>query len=119
MVLKEKLSSSSLLEVVVAMLLVTIIMSLSMGIFTNIMKNSFNARKVEAFVRIKTLAFIAQKEKRFLTEEFTETDYKIKKKADYYAGATGVIQLLWYAEDEEGRILAEYRQIIAEDAPEE
>jgi hypothetical protein len=116
---KVKLQASSILEVVIAMLLVTIIMSISMVIFSNIMKSSFNTRKIEAFARIKVLSIATKKEKRFITEEYLEADYKIQKQVENYANTSGIIQIKWFAEDKDKKLLAEYREIVSENNSDE
>lgn len=109
---RHYIKSSSLLEVVVALLLISIVLVLSMNIFTNIMQSGYSNRKIEASIKIKELSFSTKKNQLFINEEFNEEEYKIVKKVEFYKQNQELIHINWTAQSSGGEILLETNEII-------
>lgn len=115
----SKVKASSLLEVVIALLLICIMMVLSMNIFTNVIQSGFNNRKIEAGIKIKELSFISKKEHNFINEEFRQEEYLITKSVEFYKQSANLIHIRWKAEDLQGKLLLETDEIILTDTKDE
>ncbi len=114
----KKLKASSLLETIVALMVIMIVFGIAMTIYVNVMKNSSSLSEVKASLRLDVLAKESKEKKAFFDEDFEEENIDFEKRVTKYQNKEGLLLLELEARDKTNRILAERKEIIVEEAHE-
>ncbi|WP_345954243.1 hypothetical protein [Mucilaginibacter sp. PAMB04168] len=106
----KKLPASSILEVVVALVVILLVLSLSLTIYSNVMRQSLSARKLQAQFRLQE-ALVQLKHDRSLDLP-VQDGLVIEKTLAPYENNSRLTLVYLKAYDDTHRLLAETRQII-------
>lgn len=77
--LNFKVKASTLVESIIAMLIVTIVFSMALVLMLNISKNSNNSLKTKAYILANDVLVKTKSEKSYLDQEFNYGNITIKK----------------------------------------
>ncbi|MET3981630.1 hypothetical protein ABIB62_004246 [Mucilaginibacter sp. UYP25] len=114
--LNTKLMASSILETVVAMVIIVVVFSTAMVILANVLKSSVSVTQIRAAALLKEQMekTVASTTRDDLT--FNSGDIEVRQAILPLAGHTGLVQVNLIAVDHKGRNLAELHQIIKDHA---
>lgn len=107
-----KLKASTLIEVLIAMVLVMACFGIGTMIYSNVMRSGNERLKLKAHLAINELAVRSKKEKQFIDEVIKDETLTISKKISPYKQTTDVIVMEITAGDEEGRTIETYKELI-------
>ena len=107
-----KLKASTLVEALVAMVIVMLAVGMFTTIYVNVMKSSDHNRKVLASVLLDKIAMETKQKKVFLDEQIKTEEFIVDKKIVPYEGAAGLSVLSLKASDKNEKLLAERNELI-------
>lgn len=112
----KRVKASSLLETIVALMVIVLIFGIAMTIYGNVLKNSTSPAELKASQRLKEIAWETKRHKSYFDASYTEEGIEIEKTVSKYQGKEGIILLELKAIAPDSRKLAEYKELISEDA---
>lgn len=107
-----KLKASTLVETIVAMLLVTIAFSMAMVLMLKISKNSNNSLKTKAYILANDVIVKTKTEKLYIDQEFNYGNIIIKKTVTEYENNEKLFQLKVSAFDSRNHKLFEQNELL-------
>jgi hypothetical protein len=110
--LRKKLAGSTLVESLVAMVIILISAGISSVIYVNLMESQKSRLKLKANLMLGEIAFISRKENRYFDETIDEKEFVIHKLITKYQTSEGASVMSLRAIDPKGMVLAEYRELI-------
>ena len=111
-IMNKRLPAFTLVQSLVAMVIVMFTMGLFTTIYVNIMKSSDHHRKIQASLLLDKMAMETKKGKVFLDAEIKTEAFIVEKKITPYGGATNLSVLSLKAIDKNQRFLAERNELI-------
>jgi type II secretory pathway pseudopilin PulG len=108
----SKLKGSTLIEVMVAMVIVIIIFGLAMMTFINIAKFSNNALKTEAYFNLQKVITETYVNKQFLDEDYEFENMVIRKSITPYPDCKDLRIILFSAYTAENKLIIEKKQVV-------
>lgn len=108
----QKLKASTLVETIVAMLIVTIAFSLALLLMVNIGKNSNNSLKTKAYFLTNNIFVQTKAENTFVDQEYTYGNIFIKKTVKAYENNDELFQLNISAYDKQNHKLFEQNELV-------
>jgi Tfp pilus assembly protein PilV len=111
-----KLKAASLLEVVIAMVIISIVFGVGMMTYMNILKSSFSVQQLNATLLLNKIVEETKQEQSFFDETITEENITVYKKASKYQGNDNLVLLELEVLDAENKILANRKQLIRTEA---
>lgn len=110
--LNAKISASTLIEAIVAMLIIVIVYGIGIMIFMNVKKSANNGLKLEAILQVENILSQTKKEAKYVDENFDFDNLKIEKKILKYDNASSLNILEIKALSNDNKVLTEHREII-------
>ncbi|HEY8402745.1 MAG TPA: hypothetical protein VIK89_15860 [Cytophagaceae bacterium] len=107
-----KFNASTLLEVVVAMVLIMVVFGIGLMSYMNIMKSSYNFQKLRASQETERIATATKKEKTFVDQAYETETVSYYKSIKKYEGQSNLILLEVEAVDRSNQQLALRRELI-------
>lgn len=92
-VMVGKVKSATLIEVIVAMIIIMTIFALSMMIYVRVLNSSISERQVRIGLILKKVAENTASSKRFFDETFDEDGFNIRKNITKYDNRENLIHL--------------------------
>lgn len=108
----KKLKASTLVETIVAMLIVTIAFSLALLLMVNISKNSNNSLKTKAYFLTNNIWVQTKAEHTFIDQEYTYGNILIKKTVTEYENNEELFQLNISVYDKQNHKLFEQNELL-------
>ena len=102
----------SLVETIVAMVIVTVAFAGGMLLFLNITQNEQTQLKTEASVYLQSLMTQTKQEHRYFDESFENTGFVATKTITPYGLTSQNFMLTLQAMDQQGQLLHELREVI-------
>lgn len=109
------LKASSLVEVIIAMVVITLVFGLTLVIYLNVVRSSSLFPKLKASSLLDQVALQTKTEKRFFEETLETGGYHIHKQVSIYRGNERLLLIRLQATDPEGTVLAERNELIPAD----
>lgn len=106
-----KVRSSTLLEVVVSMVLIVVVFTIAMTIYSNVLRLSLSVRKLRAGAVLSELALRADSGSLASNQSFHQGELRIEQQVGTYQGNTGLQQVSLVAFDEAGVPLDSVKRI--------
>ncbi|MNT07779.1 hypothetical protein D3C72_1424960 [compost metagenome] len=113
--INKRIRAGSLVEVVVALVIIMTVFALSLMIYIKIMGASFSGRKLWANSKLKEVANQVKKEHRFKDDTINEDELIIDITVKPYPQSSDLILLELEAKDLNGIRLNEYKEIVLKD----
>lgn len=107
-----KLRASTLIETIVAMVLLLLCFVISMMIYENVLDSENNRLKLSALLLMNNEAILTKKEKNYLDEEITFNDMKFKKTIYKYQNSEKLYVLTLTAYDKNHHKIIERNELI-------
>ena len=108
----RKVISSTLVEAIVAMLIVTIAFSMALVLMLNISKNSNNSLKTKAYILANDIMVKTKSEKLYFDQDFDYGNIIIKKTVTEYENSEELFQLKVSAFDSRNHKLFEQNELL-------
>lgn len=113
--INRKVGAGSIIEVVVALVIIMTVFALSLMIYIKIMGSSYSNRKLWAGNKLKEVANQVKKEKVFKDDIITEEELIIEVTVKSYPQSSDLVLLELEAKDLNGVKLNEYKEIVLKD----
>lgn len=108
----SRIKASSLLETIIALMVIMIVFGIAMTIYVNVMKNSTSLSELKASLKLEELARETKEKKSYFDESFNDESTLIEKKVKKYNDREGLLLLDFQAYDKTNKRLAERKEII-------
>lgn len=108
----SKVKASTLVETIIAMLIVTIAFSLALLLMLNISKNSNNSLKTKAYILANNVMVQTKAERSYLDQDYNYGNIIIKKTVSEYEKNEELFQLNVSAYDSRNHKLFEQNELI-------
>jgi len=110
--LRHKVQASSIMEVVIAMVVIVTVFGMAMMIFSNVMRSSSSVQKIKAQAILRQAMYTAEKNKENLTKTYNLGDFSIEQKVSAYPGNPDLSVIELKAYDLNGQLKASLQKII-------
>ncbi|MBB3971041.1 hypothetical protein [Mucilaginibacter phyllosphaerae] len=110
--LNGKLKSSSIMEVVIAMVLIIIVFGIAMSIFANVFRTSLSAKQLKAQATFQDIFLTSGPGEVFENRTFQSGDFTISQTVSPYGNTTDLISVQLEAFDQNNESMAVSRRII-------
>jgi Tfp pilus assembly protein PilV len=107
-----KLKAATLMEALIAMVVVLVCCGIASMIFVNVMRSGNQRAKLHAHLLLNETAVKAREEKKFLDEVIESDNLVIKKSVVPYRDNASITVLTLDAMDENDKILETYKELI-------
>ena len=107
-----KLKGNTLLEVLVAMVILLFCTSLATTIYINVLQSQSTGEKINTYLKLQELSSQIEKEKDFLDKEWEENGFNFKKTCKPFKGNDAIIVLKLEAKNPNKKTVTEYKKII-------
>ncbi len=106
------MKGSTLLESLVAMVILSFCFSVSVMIFVTVLNSSENKKIVQATLQMNEISLQTQQSKNYLDEEIKTDEFRFVKKINTRENAKGLIEMKIAAFDNKGHLIAERKELI-------
>ena len=110
--LRTKYAASTLIEALVAMVIIVFMSGISVMIFLNIDKSGYNRLRTEAIFQINNILIASKKDKIFIDEEYQLDNMIIKKSILPFERISNLKILQVEAQTKSGKFLLSKRELI-------
>ncbi|OFY26027.1 MAG: hypothetical protein A2275_05835 [Bacteroidetes bacterium RIFOXYA12_FULL_35_11] len=110
--LNKKLHASTLIEVLIAMVIIVVVFGIANMIFLNIQKSTNTGIKIAASLELDKIAAETHRNFTYMDEEYKLDRFTIIKKVSNYNKAEELRQLNFEVLDAEGKIILERKELI-------
>jgi hypothetical protein len=110
--LRTLLKGSTLLETIVAMVIITICSGIGFDLFSDISRNINDELRIEAEMRIGSLAAQTKFRKDYTNSTFEMEDMKLERTFSRYLDRKRIMILMIQAYSPGGKKICEYREIV-------
>lgn len=108
----KKAKASTLMETLIAMVVIVLCFSLGLLIYMNVVSSENRMQKFHANLLLKNIAAEVQKENEFIDVEIETDGLTVKQSIKKYESAENLFQLTLTAFDKKNRLIAAHREII-------
>ncbi len=112
LILSDKVGASSILEVVVAMVIIVVVFGLAMMIYTNVMRMSLSEQKIKAQGILQEKLIQAEHEKNPVNKSLDTAGLHIEQQVDVYVNDTLVNKISLTAYDGNQQKIAMLHKLI-------
>lgn len=112
-----RVKASSLIEVVVAMVIILLVFAIAMGIYANILRLSLSLQKYRAQTTLNQVLKRLEKSPKVSEENFSRDGFNIKQDISRYQNHPELKEIHLTAVDENELKLAEIRKVVYESFP--
>lgn len=113
--IKKQVSGSTLMEVLVAMILLLIVFSIAMVIFANIARSSVNSQEIFARALAEQELRHTMQQKAFSSEEIAVDSLILIRDVQFPAGQPGMVSITVKAITKQNKILAKVKEQLRVD----
>ncbi|MDF2456906.1 MAG: hypothetical protein K0R51_2899 [Cytophagaceae bacterium] len=110
--LSVRLKASSLIETIVAMMIVMLVFFVAMSIYVNVLRNGITLSEISAAQQLQVLAEETVKNKSYFNENLVLETLTITKNCASYNSSTELFLLDLEAKDKSGRTVATRKELI-------
>ena len=111
-ILKKELQASTLIETIVAMVVLMVCLGIATMIYVNVTGSGTSRQKFHAYTLIHQVAVQSNLQKKYLDEQTEESGITIRKTIEKYGGMEKTLIMKITAIDSKEKILAERKEII-------
>ena len=112
--LNNRISASTLIEVVVSMVIIVIVFTIAMGIYTNVLRLSLTVQKYQAQETLHQLLIQLEKSPRIMKQIYSTNDLRIDKEITLYNDQQNLKEIHLIAFNHNLEKLAEVRKVVYE-----
>ncbi|MDB5274744.1 MAG: hypothetical protein JWO58_3111 [Chitinophagaceae bacterium] len=108
-----KVRSSSMVEVLVAMVLFTVVFTIGITVYVNVVRSGFSMSKLKATLLLNKIAMDTKINRRFIPESIQEGTISIDKQIEDYNKDSQLVVIVLKAYDANHMLLAERKELWA------
>lgn len=116
--LNKKIRATTLIEAIIAMLIIVIAYGIGLMIFMNVSKSASSGLKLKATLQLESVLSQTKKDAKYLDEEIETDNLKIEKTVTKYEGNKSLNVLHIRVLSKDNKLLAEHREIIKQNTEE-
>ncbi|MBW4890132.1 hypothetical protein KXQ82_10415 [Mucilaginibacter sp. HMF5004] len=109
---KAKLKASSILEVVIAMVVIVTVFTIAMMIFTNVQRSSLSVKKIKAQRVLQDALLVAEKMSDISKQSFVIDDVRVDEEISEYNNVTNLHLVTLIAYDQNQEKIAEVKEVV-------
>jgi hypothetical protein len=114
MILRKKIPAGSIIEITVAVTLLSMVFMFAIMIYLNITKSSGSINKLELSAQIKYLEKTTIQNKNYVNEELRFTEYTIRKYVGNYNDSDNLVHLKIEGYSSSGQLIMVYNRVVYE-----
>ncbi len=111
--LETKVNASTLLEVVIAMVIIILVFGMAMMIYTNVLRLSLSAKKIKAQAILQDIALKTEQTRDYTTRSIAVDDFRIEQEVQAFNNDTLLNRIHLTAYDANQRLITELQKVIA------
>ena len=115
MALNNKLKAYTLVETIIAMVIIMLVFSIAMMIFVNVMKTERVVRQAEVFFKINEVLNQTKLKKEYVDLTYSFDDYEIQQTIIPYNESNKIKQLTVTAFDSNGKQIAQKIELVIDE----
>ena len=108
----SKVAASTILEVLIAMVMIMVVFTIAMMIYANVMKASLSVKKIQAAAILNEAMQAVEKNKNPSSDSFTAGDLKIDQTVKPYSNEKNLLEIDLTAYDPNGDKITELHKLI-------
>ncbi len=110
--LNSRVQASSILEVIVSMVVIVVVFSIAMMIYTNVLRLSLSAKKIRAQALLQETMLNAEQDTAKTTQTFNIDDFRIEQEVKPYQDNNTLMDIHLTAYDQNQQKIAEMEKVI-------
>lgn len=110
--IKTKVAASTILEVVIAMVIIILVFGIAMMIYTNVLRMSLSAKKIQAQAILQETLFNAEKTNNYASQSTIIGDFRIEEEVKSFGGDTTLKEIHLTAFDGNQQQITELQKVI-------
>jgi Tfp pilus assembly protein PilV len=110
--IKTKITASTILEVVIAMVLIILVFGIAMMIYTNVLNNSLSVKKIRAQGILQQALIKAEQTSDNSSESVSVDDFRIEQEVKPYNSNNNLVDIHLTAYDTNQKKIAELEKVI-------
>ncbi|HWZ23308.1 MAG TPA: hypothetical protein VNW06_11675 [Cytophagaceae bacterium] len=110
----RKLKASSLIEITVAMVIITFIFTMAFSIYVRVIASDLSISEFKMVKKLDQLSWESKRDKRFISEDIIENNYTIEKKITTDSSNSKLLLMELTAYDQDQKIVAQKKELIIE-----
>lgn len=110
--LRKKITASTLIESLIAMVVVMISFGVATTIYLNVMGAGKEQQKLKSRLIVEQLAFEAKKKHLFIDEKLSVGGFVVEKKVSHYKGKDNLVCLQFIVLDGNEKVMTRYNELI-------
>jgi Tfp pilus assembly protein PilV len=107
-----KVQASTILEVVIAMVLIIVVFGIAMMIYTNVLSSSLSVKKIKAQAVLQQTLIKTEQLKGITSQSITVDDFRVEQEVKPYNGSKLLNDIHLTAYDANQRKIAELEKVI-------
>lgn len=111
----KKIKASSLIETIVAMLVLVLVFLFSVIIINNVMQSAYLGAKSKAILKMHELLAITKRDKIYLNDSFSSGNYTILKNIELKSGNESLLLIEFVLEDEKHAVISTIKEEVLVD----
>ena len=108
-----KVAASTILEVIIAMVIIILVFGIAMMIYTNVLRMSLSVKKIQAQAILKETLFNAEKTNNYASQSITIGDFRIEEEVKSFSGDTTLREIHLTAFDSNQQLITELQIVIS------
>lgn len=110
--IKTKVMASTILEVIIAMVIIILVFGIAMMIYTNVLRMSLSVKKIQAQAVLQETLFNAEKTNNYASQSITVGDFRVEEEVKPFNGDTTLREIHLTAFDSNQQQITELQKVI-------
>jgi type II secretory pathway pseudopilin PulG len=110
--MQKKLKASTIIEVLIAMILIIVVFGIAMMIFTNVVNSGLSVKKIRAEALLQQALLSAERSDNLVSQSVPVDDFTIVEEVKAYNGNTALTDIHLTALDQNQQKVAELEKVI-------
>ena len=110
--INRRIKSSSIVEVTTAMVIISMVFTMAIGIYLNVQNSGFSSQRLAAEITIEEAFATLMKNKKFENKEMNIGDIVVSQAIVRAAGSVDLLTVSFEARSQEGKLLAEQKHLV-------
>ena len=108
-----KVAASTILEVIIAMVIIILVFGIAMMIYANVLRMSLSVKKIQAQAVLKEILFSAEKTNSYTSQSVTIGDFRVEEEVKSFGGDTTLREIHLTAFDSNQQQVTELQKVIS------
>jgi Tfp pilus assembly protein PilE len=110
--IKTKVTASTILEVIIAMVIIILVFGIAMMIYTNVLRVSLSVKKIQAQAVLKETLFNAEKTNNYTSQSIIIRDFRVEEEVKSFGDDTTLKEIHLRAFDSNQQQITELQKVI-------